>query len=167
MDRVPYLFPDGARLGVDNLVLRAKATRHRVECYAGPLSIKTVLSGRVTWLVRGRELVVDPSSFLVVSDGEEYSMDIQAENPVETCCAFFAPGFVDQVACDLMSPDLTDEAAPSVPYLSALHSNAAVGVKNAVQTLASRCFQTLEPSSYEEAFVVLAAELLRVYETVL
>ncbi len=166
MDRVPYLFPDGARLGADNLVLRAKAKRHRVDRYAGPLSIKTVLSGRVTWLVRGRELVVDPSSFLVVSSGEEYSMNIQAETPVETCCAFFAPGFVERVAGDLVSPDLTDQAPPSVPYLSALHRNSAVGVKNAVQTLASRCFEALEPSGYEEAFVVLAAELLRVYQTI-
>ena len=62
--QVPYLFPEGARLGADNAVLHARAKRHQVENYAGPLSIKTVVSGRVAWIIAGRELVVDQSSFL-------------------------------------------------------------------------------------------------------
>jgi len=68
--RPPYLFPDGAQIGDANVVLHARAKQHRVSNYAGPLSIKTVLSGRVAWIVGGRELVVDRSSFLVLSDGE-------------------------------------------------------------------------------------------------
>src|SRR6266849_9320838 len=93
--QVPYLFPEGAHVGADNVVLHARARRHQVEAYAGPLSIKTVLAGQVAWIVGGRELIVDRSSFLIVSAGEKYSMNIAEAKPVETCCAFFAPGFVE------------------------------------------------------------------------
>src|ERR1700690_2275346 len=96
VQQAPYLFPTGACLGEDNVLLHARAKRHRVENYAGPLSIKTVLAGRVAWVIAGRELVVDQSSFLIVPAGEKYSMNIEAPAPVETCCAFFAPGFVER-----------------------------------------------------------------------
>ena len=66
--RPQYLFPAGARFGPDNLVLHARGRRHSVSGFAGPLSIKTVLSGVVSWNVGGRELVVDPASFLVLND---------------------------------------------------------------------------------------------------
>lgn len=117
--QAPFLFPEGARLGIHNVVLHARATHHRVDSYAGPLSVKTVLSGRVAWLLSGRELVVDRSSFLILSAGEIYSMNIAAPKPVETCCAFFAPGYVEQVAQDLTSPlehslDAPDRAAPGL-----------------------------------------------------
>src|SRR5437763_1954601 len=102
--QIPYLFPEGASLGSDNLVLQARATRHRVDGYSGPLSIKTVLAGPVAWIVGGRELVVHPSSFLILSDGETYSMNIDAVRPVETCCVFFAHGFVERIALDTTSP---------------------------------------------------------------
>src|SRR3954463_6771935 len=102
--RQPYLFPEGARLSKDNVVLRARAQRHRVENYAGPLSIKTVLAGQVAWTVGGRELLVDRSSLLVLSAGEKYSMNIDALKPVETCCVFFGSGFVERVALDATTP---------------------------------------------------------------
>ncbi len=95
MARAPYLFPIGSDFGTDNLVLHARATHHQVENFAGPLSIKTVIAGQVEWTIPGRRLLVDPSSFLVLSAGEKYSMNIAAAKPVETCCIFFSPGFVE------------------------------------------------------------------------
>ena len=46
VDRAPWLFPEGARLGEENALLHARARRHRVTNYSGPLSIKTVLEER-------------------------------------------------------------------------------------------------------------------------
>jgi hypothetical protein len=46
VDRAPWLFPEGARLGEENALLHALARRHRVTNYSGPLSIKTVLEER-------------------------------------------------------------------------------------------------------------------------
>jgi hypothetical protein len=85
---LPPPFPESARLGSDNVVLQARARCHQVDNYVGPLSIKTVLAGQVAWMVGGRELVVDRSSFLILSAGEKYSMNIDAVAPVETCCVF-------------------------------------------------------------------------------
>jgi AraC family transcriptional regulator len=131
-----------------------------VESYSGPLSIKTVLTGQVAWIIGGRELVVDQSSFLIVSAGEKYSMNIAETKPVETCCVFFAPGFVERVALDVTSPvqdgiDQPDRVAPSLPY------RALVG---RVQSVAARCKGALAPSGFEEDFLVLAQELLQFYE---
>jgi AraC family transcriptional regulator len=171
MAQRPYLFPTGTRLGADNLVLHARARRHDVENYAGPLSIKTVRNGQVTWNIGGRQLVVDESSFLIVAAGERYSLHIHAAQPVETCCAFFAPGFVEQVALDVTSPlepslDHPDRVAPAMPYLSALHGDRERALAGRVQTVAIRCRTGLAPSSFEEDFLSLAGELLNFYQQI-
>ena len=169
--QTPYLFPSGARLNSDNVVLSARARRHRVDGYSGPLSIKTVLSGEVAWIVGGRELVVDPSSFLILCAGEKYSMNIEAAKPVETCCVFFAPGFVENIALDLTSPlepalDRPDRGAPALPYLTALHDDQERALLDRVQSLAPRCRMALAPSGFEEDFLVLAHALLGFYERI-
>ena len=169
--QAPYLFPEGAQLGVDNVVLQARARRHQVENYAGPLSIKTVLDGEVSWIIGGRELVVDPWSFLIVSGGEKYSMTIDSPRPVETCCVFFAPGFVERVALDATSPleqalDAPERAAPALPYLSALHGDRERVLVNHVHNLAPRCKGALAPSGFEEDFLLLAEKLLQFYEQI-
>jgi AraC-like DNA-binding protein len=169
--QVPYLFPHGARLHADNVVLQAQARKHRVDNYAGPLSIKTVLSGEVTWTIRGRALVVDRSSFLIVADGEKYSMNIDTARPVSTCCVFFQTGFVEQVALDLTSPlknalDAPDRAAPPLPYLSAIHDGRGRALVDRVQSLAPRCRQALAPSGFEEDFLLLAGGLLAFYQQI-
>lgn len=169
--QAPYLFPIGAKLGTDNVVLQARARRHKVENYAGPLSIKTVIAGQVSWLVGGRELLVDPSSFLVIAAGELYSMNINEPRPVETCCVFFAPGFVERIASDATSPlelslGAPDRPAPAIPYLSALHGDREGTLLNRIQSLAPRCKVTILPSALEEDFIVLAGQLLRFYEQI-
>lgn len=171
MAGVPYLFPDGAHLGSDNVVLHARAARHKVRNYAGPLSIKTVLNGEAAWIVQGRELVVDRSSFLIVSEGEQYSMDIDAPEPVETCCVFFAPGFVERVGMDATSPleqsiDLPERTAPALPYLSGLQGDRERRLVGRVQSLAPRCKAALAPSGFEEDFLMLAWDLLQFYQQI-
>lgn len=167
----PYLFPAGARLGEHNLVLHASARRHSVRSYAGPLSIKTVLRGRVSWIIGGRELVVCPKSFLVLAAGERYSMEIEESSPVETCCAFFAPGFVEQVALDLTSSteaalEAPDRFAPALAYLTAVHSNRERMLAHRLMTLAARCEKHLNPSGTEEDFLVLGITLLDFYQQI-
>lgn len=167
----PYLFPTGARLGEHNLVLHATARRHSVQAYAGPLSIKTVLRGRVSWVVGGRELVVDPTSFLVLAAGERYSMEIDAPKPVETCCAFFADGFLEQIARDLTSSadaalDAPGRIAPPLAYLSALHGDRQRTLAGWVATLAERCERSLNPSGTEEDFLMLGTALLNYYQEI-
>ena len=169
--QTPYLFPIGAKLGTDNVVLQARARRHKVENYAGPLSIKTVIAGQVSWIVSGHELLVDPSSFLIIAADEKYSMNIDEPRPVETCCVFFAPDFVERIAFEVTSPleqslDAPNRAAPAIPYLSALHGDRERTLLNRVRSLAPRCKAAILPSAFEEDFIVLAGQLLQFYKQI-
>ena len=78
------LYPPSARLGDENVILRARARRHAVVDFPGPLSIKSVVEGTVRWKTGGREIAVDEGSFLVLNDGESYSMNIDSAEPVAT-----------------------------------------------------------------------------------
>src|SRR5258708_5565639 len=102
-----------AALGVRNAILCASARRHSVTDYPGPLSIKSVTSGMVAWKTGGRELLVDRDWFLVRNDGEPYSMNIDAREPVSTPCVFFAPGFVESVCGSLAGDDVEPAAIPA------------------------------------------------------
>ncbi len=168
MNRAPFLFPRDAAIGSGNVVLHARAKRHRVSEYAGPLSVKTVLEGQVSWIARGRELVVDQSSFLILSEGETYSMNIDADEPVETCCVFFRAGFVESVALDITSrlDDSLDDPArpgPALPWLSALHGDPEQTLLRRVHTLAKRAEQGIAPGAHEEEFLLAAEALLGYY----
>ena len=78
-----------------NWVLRGRGRRHYVREFPGPLSIKTVQRGTGRWKTAEGEFVLDGSSFLLVNEGQPYSLTIESRQPVETCCVFFQPGFVD------------------------------------------------------------------------
>ena len=98
-------------------------------------------------------------------------MNINSSSAVETCCAFFAPGFVERVALDLTSPldeglDQPDRTAAGLPYLSALHGDHERSLGEFVQGLALRCKDTLAPSGFEEDFLQLANRLLQYYEQI-
>jgi AraC-like DNA-binding protein len=130
-----------------------------------------VVSGVVSWRVGGSDLAVDPSSFLVLNAGDEYSMNLDSVRPVETACIFFRNGFVESNVPDATTPVETAledplRAAPSLPFLSRLHHDPGFRLTRRVQTLARRCERELQPSGFEEDFLVLSNELLRLYEEV-
>jgi AraC family transcriptional regulator len=170
---VPYLFPDQARFHADNLVLHARARQHVVSNFAGPASIKAVVRGEVAWNVGGRELLVDENSLLFLSAGEPYSMNIQESRPVETCCAFFREGYVEEVLLDMTSPLATSlqhspvrQSGDSIPILSRLHFDPQSSILVRLRTLAQRCAPALQPSSFEQDFLYLACHLSGLYEEV-
>jgi hypothetical protein len=154
----PHIFPVDARFGETNLVLHAKAQRHIVQGFAGPLSIKSVMDGQVGWIVDGRRLLVDEGSFLVLNDGQQYSMDVEAPRIMETCCAFFQQGFVEQVAQDVTSPvqeslDAPTRQAPPLHFLSRLHRDVNGVILPRLRSLGERCSKEILPSSFEEDFL--------------
>jgi AraC-like DNA-binding protein len=96
-------------------------------------------------------------------------MEIDEPNPVETCCAFFASGFLEQIALDLTSgveAALDDPArvGPSLAYLSAIHGDRERTLTNRIATLAARCEKQLNPSGTEEDFLALGITLLEFYK---
>ncbi|HYH10130.1 MAG TPA: AraC family transcriptional regulator [Thermoanaerobaculia bacterium] len=87
--------PPAHLFGTANAVLSARAMRHFSPAFAGPLSLKCVIDGSATWeTAQGRYQLV-PGSVLLLHDGEEYSVTVDALKPVETFCLFFARGYVE------------------------------------------------------------------------
>ena len=171
MRKPQVIFPAGAHFVEDNLVLNARARRHLVQDFAGPLSIKSVIDGEVGWILDGRQLVVDTSSFLVLDDGQKYSMNLEATRDMETCCAFFQRGFVEGVAQDATSPvqaslDSPERSAPSLHFLSRLHRDPDGLILPDLWSLAKRCAQHLQPSSFEEDFLLLSEKLVLLYQEI-
>ncbi len=154
--------PEPAALGDRNCILVASARQHSVQDYPGPLSIKTVVKGRVAWRVDRRNVWVDESSYLVLNQGEPYSMNIEAAEPVTTCVAFFAPCFVESAARVLSAADralLDDPAGPTepLPFLSGFYPRNTRVMEWIRQTA------TRSGIDQEEGFLRLAEELLLDY----
>jgi AraC family transcriptional regulator len=86
----------------------------------GALSIKSFYGGRATYTVGRARLTLDERAYLVLNPGQAYQVEIEASEPVESFCVFFAHGFAEQVYRDLATPDdrlLADPAAPTQPVL--------------------------------------------------
>src|SRR5205085_2526055 len=82
-------------LGSAHVVLSARARRHEVDAFPGPLSIKSVVRGRAEWRTREGRFVLDQASYLVLNEGRPYGMTVDSDEPVETLCVFFRRGFAD------------------------------------------------------------------------
>jgi len=111
--------PAASRLGVENAVLWGRGNReYYVHDFPGPLSIKAVLRGQAEWRAGESRFEVDAGSFVILNDGQPYSMTIEPGPPVETFCVFFERGFVEDAWRSLKSdarallddPERFDEA---------------------------------------------------------
>jgi AraC-like DNA-binding protein len=147
-------------LGRDNLILRASARTHSVKDYPGPLSIKTVVKGQATWHQEHRSLAVGQDSFLVLSDGQPYSLHIDAREPVHTCCVFFAKGFVESVHQSMTRDDLDTEGSLNTESLSHVHPRDD-RILRRLSEMVDR--QASHRVWMEEHFVALAHDLLLLY----
>jgi len=71
---------------------------YRVENYRTTLSLKAVTQGQAIYRTRQDIYRVDDSVFLLLNEGQEYSMQIKPGLRTETLCPFFQPGLVSHVA---------------------------------------------------------------------
>lgn len=98
--------PPASRLGIENAILWGRGRRqYHVGEFPGPLSIKTVARGTAEWRVGKSRFEVDASSYLLINHGQEYSITVDAPEPVETFCMFFAKGFVEGAWRSVVTPD--------------------------------------------------------------
>jgi AraC-like DNA-binding protein len=81
-----------------HVVLNGRARDYYVGDFPGPLSIKSVVSGRAVWETSEGRFEIGPGSCLVLNDGQPYSITIESREVVETLCVFFSRGFVEDVA---------------------------------------------------------------------
>src|SRR5262245_40290423 len=71
---------------------------YRVENYRTTLSLKSVTQGQAIYRTRHGLYRIDDSVFLLLNNGQEYSMQIKPGFRTETLCPFFQPGLVAHVA---------------------------------------------------------------------
>ena len=160
--------PEASRLGLSNVVLTARGRRHSVRDFPGPLSIKTVVEGRVAWKTEGRELWVEDSSFLILNDAEPYSMEIDEYQPVTTCCVFFARGFVESIGRDISRSfehvlDEPERAGACLTFLPRLHPRDDRVIPG-MHAIRERILAGASGSEMEERYLLLARDLLMVHE---
>ncbi|HEX8148622.1 MAG TPA: AraC family transcriptional regulator [Pyrinomonadaceae bacterium] len=80
----------------------------------GLLSVKTFSHGRALYDSGPGLYAVDDSSYLILNEGQPYSITIESERPVESFCIFFKPGFAEKVYYSLSSGqcELLDNPEP-------------------------------------------------------
>ena len=85
-------------------ILWGRGRRHHVAGFAGPFSVKSVVRGSGVWEAPSGRFVVDRSSYLVLNEGQTYTITVDAADPVETFCVFFRRGFVSEAVRALTVP---------------------------------------------------------------
>lgn len=65
-----------------------------VTDYRTTLSIKSVRRGSAWYETPDGRYLITPGVFLVLNEGQQYSMQIEGGSETETFCPFFQPGFV-------------------------------------------------------------------------
>jgi AraC-like DNA-binding protein len=96
--------PPTAPPGTHHWILWGRGRRHHVAGFAGPFSIKAVVRGSGVWETAAGRFVVDPASYLVLNEGQTYTITVDARDPVETFCVFFRRGFMAEAARALAVP---------------------------------------------------------------
>jgi AraC-like DNA-binding protein len=110
-------------------VLNGVAAQYRVDSYRTTLSVKAVQRGAALYVTpQGRHLVTE-DSFLILNEGQEYSLEFQWPGLTETLCPFFQPGFLEHVSYCLSAPtskqlDELDVSARSVHFCERLYPRA-------------------------------------------
>jgi len=117
--------PPAHVFGRKNAILNARGRRYHQSEFTGPLSIKSVVRGSATWETRDGRYELVPGSVLLLNDGEEYSITVDALQPVETFCVFFERGFVEDAfrATVTRSAELLDapDRASAISFHERLH----------------------------------------------
>jgi AraC-like DNA-binding protein len=158
---VPLINPAAAQLGAANAIVGGRARRYEVTRFAGPLSLKSVISGCATWETRDGRYELSASGCLILNDGEEYSLEIAAAQPVETFCLFFERGFVEdaQRAIESGSASLLDAEArgDAIEFAERLQFDGALDAE-----LAKARAHRDDDAALDESFFAVAAHLVRV-----
>lgn len=153
--------PPAAVLGVRNAVLSAAGVRRHESRFAGPLSVKGVISGSAAWETgEGRyELVAGMA--LLLNDGEEYTITVDGLQPVETFNFFFERGFVEDAyrASTTASDALLDAAEPrGIAFSERLHFSTPL-----VAELQRAHRRMRDGEALEESFYTAALQLVRAH----
>jgi len=142
---------------------------HVVSDFAGPLSIKFMLEGRGFWQTPEGLFCVEDNAFLVLNEGQVYSLHMGGGEPRESFCPMFASGFVAEAERVLTASEdvLLDQpeplAAPDPGFFEHVHSGNPnlLGQLRRMRDVFCRGVDDVADAWLEEQFHVLADQLIR------
>jgi AraC family transcriptional regulator len=158
--------PPEGMLGSVNAIYSGQSRRHLVENYAGPLSVKTMISGAALWHTEAGTQRVQPSSFLVLNKGTKYTLEMKSREPSHTFVLFFRNGFVEDIQRCLSSSEgaLLDNplgAGCASPFVEAIHSVGDSAVGRALSEVRRVWLSGGSAVALEEEFRRVAVALVR------
>jgi len=106
--------------GQTSFILHEEGRQHHWEG-TGALSIKSFYHGQAFYNVGNGCHLVNDDSYLVLNHGQPYSIIIDAKQPIESFCVFFAAGFAEEVHRSLTTPSHRLLDAPETPPSPLLH----------------------------------------------
>lgn len=91
-----------------NYILHEKGYRNYQAQGTGSLSIKSFFNGQAFYEVERNRYLVGHDTHLILNSGQTYTIQIDADKPIESFCVFFADGFAEDVYHSLKAPDVLD-----------------------------------------------------------
>jgi AraC family transcriptional regulator len=159
------LNPPAREIATCSAILNGIATKYRVETYRTTLSIKAIERGAALYVTPQARHLVTEDCFLILNEGQEYSLEFQWPTPTETLCPFFQPGFLEHVSHCLTAPtskqlDEPTTATRSTRFCERLYPR--TGRVGALLTQLQRGIKARDVSSLwiEDRFHELAGALL-------
>jgi AraC-like DNA-binding protein len=124
-----HLNPRSLDLPRCSAVLNGHGMRYEVNDYLTTLSLKSVVRGAARYDTPQGHYLVTPDAFLILNDGQRYSLQFDSRVETETLCPFFQPGFLEQAVADITMMrtsatrqlDDTDLAAPALDFCERLY----------------------------------------------
>jgi AraC family transcriptional regulator len=111
-----------------NPILHAKSNRYYWKG-EGLLSIKTFSNGRAYYNTGRGHYMVEEGKYLLLNRGQEYSISIESESPVESFCVFFPDGMVEKVYKSLVTSQIKlldfpyDQPIQSLEFVEKTYQN--------------------------------------------
>lgn len=117
---ITSLYSRTNNLRPSSFILHEKGRQHHWEG-TGALSIKSFYRGQAFYNVGNGCHAVNDDSYLVLNRGQSYSITIDAAQPLESFCIFFADGFVEEVYRSLVTQSQHLLDAPAMPRVEPIH----------------------------------------------
>jgi len=132
-----------------------------------PLSLKCMLNGRALYKIDRAEFSVDDGGYLILNDGQPYSIEIASPTRVETFVLWFPPGWAEEVwrsstlpAESLLSEPATDGAINASFFERYTPHDGAVSPKVRALRAAFKGKEVIDDEWLEEKLRELLASML-------
>ena len=142
--------------GKENIIFLVNSTKDAFAPHAGSISFKSTFSGQEYFEFDKRRLAVNPQSYLLMNDGQEYASSIDSENSVESFTVFFATDFVTKTLLTFLQNDnyLLDNPTENVSVHSSLFFEKLYPINQAVYNVVQSIRHQIQVNNGKDALLL-------------